>query len=318
MFWFLITILSYFFSALAALGDKYLLKGPIPNPKVYAFYVGGLGVLAVFLIPLVDFLVPSSLDLILSLWAGAIYVWALFGFFSGLKHFEASRVVPAIGGFLPLFTFGLTYLFSGGKEVLSTNEVLAFILLISGGILVVSERDKSTLGKDAGLLLSKVKALIISKSLRISVVTAFLFSLAFVLSKFVYESQTFWSGFIWMRIGGFLACLFFLFSKEVRREFSKGQVGFKPKTGIIFFSNQAVGGGAFLLQNWAIALVPLRLLAFVNALEGTKYVFLLIFTVFLSLKFPKILKERISKKILSQKLFAILLIGLGLILLASR
>jgi len=51
-------------------------------------------------------------------------------------------------------------------------------------------------------------------------------------------------------------------------------------------------------------------------LEGTKYVFLLIFTILLSLKLPQILKEEISRKILFQKIIAILLIGLGLSLIA--
>ena len=85
---------------------------------------------------------------------------------------------------------------------------------------------------------------------------------------------------------------------------------------LIFLFNQGIGAGAFILQNWAIALVPLGFLAFINALEGTKYLFLLIFTILLALKFPKILKEEISKKILFQKIIAILLIGGGLVLLA--
>jgi len=42
----------------------------------------------------------------------------------------------------------------------------------------------------------------------------------------------------------------------------------------------------------------------------------LIFAVLLSLKFPKILKEEVSREILLQKIVAILLIGGGLTLLA--
>jgi hypothetical protein len=45
---------------------------------------------------------------------------------------------------------------------------------------------------------------------------------------------------------------------------------------------------------------------------------LLIFAVFLSFKFPHILKEEFSGKILFQKIFAILLIGVGLALLAIK
>ena len=69
-------------------------------------------------------------------------------------------------------------------------------------------------------------------------------------------------------------------------------------------------------QNWAIFLAPLAFLAIINALQGVQYVFLLIFAVLLSLKFPQILKEEISREIIFQKVVAILLIGGGLVILA--
>jgi hypothetical protein len=92
----------------------------------------------------------------------------------------------------------------------------------------------------------------------------------------------------------------------------------KPKTIGIFLSNQTIGAIAFILYNFAVALVPFNFLAFVNALEGTKYLFLLIFAIFLSLRFPQILKEEISKKALIQKIVAIFLIGVGLAILAFK
>jgi len=299
MLWLLVTISAYFLFAIVALGDKYLLAGP-PNPKSYSFYVGTLGILILVLIPFVDFSVPSLPQIFLCLLAGSIYILALFGLYAALENFEASRVVPAIGGLLPLFTFGLVYLASGGKEVLSGWEILAFILLLTGSVFITFKKGK----------------LITSKSLQVSAASALLFALAFVLTKYVYLAQPFWSGFIWMRIGGFLIALCFLFTKEVKREIFERKFTFQKKTGTFFLFNQAIGAGAFILQNWAIALVPLGFLAFINALEGTKYVFLLIFAILISLKFPKVLKEEISRKILFQKILAILLIGSGLALLA--
>lgn len=299
MSWLLVTISAYFLFGAVALVDKYLLKGSIPSPKIYTFYIGVLSISALIFVPF-GFLVPGPLEIITSLLAGGIFIFASFGFFNALKLFEASRVVPAIGGILPLFTLGLTYFFFRGEGILGFSEILAFLLLISGSVLIAFKKGQSS----------------ILKSFQIVIPTAFLFSLAFVLSKFVYLSQPFWSGFIWIRIGSFLFALFLLFSKEVREELFKKQVSFKPKTSAIFLSNKAVGGLASLLQNWAIALVPLGFLAFINALEGLKYVFLLIFTILISLKFPKILKEEISRKILFQKIAAILLISAGLIVFA--
>jgi len=298
MLWLVVAISAYFLFALVALGDKYLLAGP-PNPKSYSFYVGTLGILVLVLVPFVGFSIPEISQVFLSLLTGVVFILALFGLYTALENFEVSRIVPAIGGLLPLFTFGLVYLFSSGEGILSSWKILAFILLLAGSVLIAFEKGKS----------------ITSKSLQISALTALLFAIAFVLTKFVYLSQPFWSGFIWMRIGGFLAAICFIFTKEVKREIFERKFTFQKKTGTVFLFNQGIGAGAFILQNWAIALVPLGFLAFINALEGTKYLFLLIFTILLALKFPKILKEEISRKILFQKILAILLIGGGLVLL---
>ena len=301
MLWLIVIVSAYFLFSINALGDKYLLSGP-PNPKSYSFYVGTLGILAIFLIPFVGFSIPDTPQILLSLLAGSIFIFALFYLYTGLENFEASRIVPAIGGLLPLFTFGLVYLFSSEEEILNSGELIAFILLILGSVFIIFEKQK----------------IISFKSLKISAITAFLFALSFVLAKFIYLAQPFWSGFIWMRIGGFFTAICFLFTKEVKREIFERKPTFQKKTGVIFILNQSVGGGAFILQNWAIALVPVAFLPFINALEGTKYIFLLILVTLFSLKFPQILREKISKEILFQKIIAISLIIIGLTLLAFK
>jgi Flp pilus assembly protein TadB len=100
-----------------------------------------------------------------------------------------------------------------------------------------------------------------------------------------------------MRIGGFLmAACFFFFAKEIKEEIFKKKVSFKRKTALIFVSNQAAGGGANILQNWAIALAPLVYVAVINALQGVQYAFLLILTVLLSLTRPLWAKRAGFKK----------------------
>ncbi|MDP2864268.1 MAG: hypothetical protein Q8N73_01245 [bacterium] len=303
MSWLSVAILAYLIFAVVSLIDKYLLAGPIPDPKVYTFYIGALGVLVLFLAPFVGFSVPQPSQIILSLLAGAIFIYGLFWLYKALRDFEISRVVPAIGGILPLFTLGLVYIFSAGKETLGYFEFFAFILLILGSILITHERSKK----------------ISFKSLQISAIAAFFLALSFVLTKYVYLVQPFWSGFIWIRIGGFLmAIFFFLLFKEIREEIFKKKVSFKKRTIGVFLSNQAMGAGASILQNWAIFLAPLAYVSIINALQGINYAFLLVFIIFLSLKFPQILKEEISKKILFQKIIAILLIVAGLAFLAFK
>lgn len=299
MLWLIIVVLAYFLFAVVALGDKYLLAGP-PNPKTYVFYVGVLGSLSLILIPFINFYLPPYYQILISFLAGAVFIFALLGLYEGLEHFEASRIIPAIGGLLPLFIFVLTYLFSRGEETLNFKGFSAFVFLVLGSIFITKSPYKK----------------ISFKSFKISLITAFLFAIFLVLSKYVYLSQPFWNGFIWIRIGAAVTALFFIFTKDARKEIFERKFSFSKKTGILFISNQTLGVGAFILQHWAIALAGLAYLAIIGALQGVQYVFLFILTILLSLKFPKILKEEISKKILFQKIVSILLIGLGLVILA--
>ncbi len=299
--WIFYSITAYLVLAVVTLVDKYLLTNGIPQPRIYAFYVGVLGIIAIVLIPFVGFYIPNTALILLSLSAGAIYIYAIYWLYKTLKQFEASRVVPAIGALTPLFSFSLVYLLSEGQETLSLSKLFAFFLLIIGGVLITI----------------KWKKRITAASLKFSVLTALLFSIFFVSAKYVYLQQPFWNGFIWMRMGGFLLALSFLFTSPLVRKKILQQKEYPAKeTGLIFLSNQVAGAGASTLQQWAVFLAPLSCVSIINAFEGTKYAFLFIITIFLSSRFPHIIKEELSKKTIVQKLVAILLISLGLTILA--
>ena len=300
MLWLIVAIAAYLILAVVFLVDKYLLVGPIPNPKVYSFYIGVLGVAVLLLVPFIDFYILEPFQLLLAFISGASFIWGIFWFFKGLKQFQSSRIVPAVGGISPIFTFLLVYLFSGGKETLQIWGTLAFLLLVFGSVLITYEKAK-------GISL---------KSLRISTIAAFFFAVSFVFAKYVYLENPFLLGLVWIKLGGVLMALIFLFNRRLKRELFKRKKGLQKKTAAIFLSSQAAGAGAGILQNWAIALAPLAYIAFVNALQGVQYVFLVILAVLLSLKFPQLLKEQISREVILQKIVAILLIGAGLALLA--
>jgi drug/metabolite transporter (DMT)-like permease len=305
MTWLIVTILAYLILAVVFLVDKYLLVGPIPDPKVYAFYVGILGAAVLLLVPFLNFYLPSLSDAALSFVSGASSILAIFWFFKGLKLFEPSRIVPAVGGILPIFTFFIIFIISGGKETLGFFGFLAFVFLVLGTFLITFEKAKR----------------ISLESLKISIVAAFFFAVSFVSAKYVYLSHPFLVSLVWIKVGGALADLLFILNEQMRKGLFKEKISFEKKTAAIFLSGQAAGAGANILQNWAVALAPLAFVAVINALQGVQYVFLLIFTVFISLVCPLWagrvgLKEGVSKGVVFQKISAIFLIGLGLALLA--
>lgn len=300
--WALVAISSYFIFAAASFVDKYLLAGPMPHHRVYAFYIGILGGLALALIPFTDFYILEIKYILFSFIAGASFILGILWFFKGLKLYEPSRILPAVGGISPVFTILLIYIFSGGKEALKFSEIISFALIVFGSILITYEGTKKISGR----------------SLAISAISAFFFAVFFIFSKYVYAAYPFLLGLIWVKISGAAAALIFLASSSFRNELFKQKVGLQKKTAVIFFSSQAAGAFAGIMQNFAIALAPLIYVAFINALQGVQYVFLLIAAIFLSLKFPHILKEEISGRILFQKIAAILIISLGLAILAIK
>lgn len=298
MLWLIIILSSYFLLAAVHLVDKHILQERITDSKIYAFYVGISGIFVLALVPFGFLTVPKTADLILALLAGVFNTLAVFALFVGLKRFETSRIIPAVGAFLPLFTFGFIAAWDG--KGLAPSDILVFCLLLIGAFLITWEKKKA----------------FSLKSLQISILTAGLFAVYFVLIKFVYLGQPFISGLIWTKIGAVLISLCFLGFKEVRADILHRPKIAQKNNWVVVLPNQTIGGFAVILQNWAVALAPLAYLGVINALEGVKYVFLLIFAVLISKKFPQILKEEVSREVIFQKIVAILFVGAGLVILA--
>lgn len=293
--WQLVAISAYTLLAVVALVDKILLTGPVRNPAVYTFYTTTLALAVLVLIPL-GFNWPGVGQLVLALLAGFTFALALLLYYQAAKRQEISRVIPAIAGFLPVFTLFNSFLFLGDR--LNINQLAAFALLVVGGVVITIERG--------------MKSPLNIKNLRWVIAAAFTFSIAFVLTKAVFNAQPFWSGFIWMRLGGFLFALLLLAFSQVRHALKENITTMRRPSSFLFVANQGIAATAFILQNYAILLGPVAL---INALESFRHVFLLILTVIFSKFYATILKERIFIKVLAQKLIAISLIALGLILL---
>src|SRR3989344_7876668 len=274
--WIGVALGGYFLYALVALLDKYLLSGPLPSPKTYAFYVGMLGGGAAALLALFGLvIIPETSILVVGLLAGVMRTLFLFALFHALRLFEASRIIPALGAVMPIFLLLFVFLV-GDTTVFLPKNFLAFLLLLVGTVGI-------TFVKDSRVTLRSIMA---------ASLAAFLGAASFFLSKFVYDdpTQTFISGLAWLLAGTFLAALIFLASREVRKEISRIFSRRKKPTRVVakkfplllFAGNQATAAGAGLLQNLAVALVPLGMLSFVSAIGGVQYLFLFVFALFLS------------------------------------
>ncbi len=291
MNWLLIAITAYLIYAVVFIIDKFLLSQTKLEPSVYAFYIGILsGLAALILIPF-DFNIISIEQTVISFIAGILFVLAVLFFYKSIQIGEVSRIAPIIGGAVPIFTLILTYLFLG--ERLTANQLIAFSLLVLGGVIMLWPRKK------IGTV----------QRLPLAILSALLFAGSFVLTKFIYNNQSFINGFVWIRIGGILGAGFLLFWPNTRKIIFQVSKSIKLKTVELAVFNKCLSALAFILLNYAIYLGSVAL---INALQGVQYVFLLIIALFLSKKFPEIIREQISQEVVIKKILAILFISIGL------
>lgn len=303
--WILLALIAHAGNGVVFIVDKGLLgsESGAGDPKRLAFYSGLLSALAIVLVAL-DFAPPNGFVVLWSLIAGALFVAALWLFFTALDSDEASRVVPITGSAVPLFTLLFAVLFL--HEVLTGRGVLGVVLLILGGA-VLSMRAGQTRG-------------VRPRTLAAAIFAGAAFAAYFAVVKFLYDSfDPFWSAFGYSRLGVGVAALLVLgpiiwFSprqKRVNRNQTKQRKQTMRYIIGAFFGSKVLGTAMFILQNYAIDLGSVTV---VNALQGTQYAFVLLLAAVMSRKLPKLFKEELHRVALMQKILGIGLISLGLIL----
>ncbi len=297
MLWILVITLAYFCFALASLGDRIILSGH-SRPNSYTFFVGILSAAVILLIPFVGISVPQGILWLWIILAALFNILGIYTMFSALNVFDVSKIIPTIGALQPIFVVIFSFLILG-EDAMESRQIFAFIILLLGSVLISIEKNYR----------------VTRRSLKLSFFAALFFSLEMIFAKIVYLDLAFWDGFIWMKIFGLVFVMSFLFNKTFRRDIFKVDQKLDKKNSIIFFLGQGFGGLANILQGWAISLVPLAYLGIMNAMKGLQYVFLFIFALIISAAFPKLLNEKTSKTIIIQRIIAIILIIIGLLVL---
>lgn len=307
MSWILVALIGYFFNAVAAVLDKYLLSGPIKTPAAYAFFVSLFSLFTVFFIPFGFQMTEASVTFIFFL-SGGLFLYGLVAMYTAVQEQAISRVAPLVGTTVSLVAFGVALLVPGtlAEATFSFLHIVALLLLIGGGLLISFD-------------------LPLRKREHISpyvFIAGMLMGASLLLLKYGYEhGQTgFISGLVLSRGGMFLAGLTLLLVPKFRHQiFGGARETTVPSrknvhTGVFFVVNKVCAGLATFLIVYATSIGPV---SFVQALSGMQYVFLLLLALPLSLYLPRVFGERLSFWDWFQKVCAIILIGLGLWLLAT-
>ncbi len=293
--WFYIAIGGYLLIAATGVMDKFLVSKVVREPIVYAFMTAVTGPFSLLLAPFGMQWLDNPWQYIAAGLSGVAFIASIYFLFSAIGKISVSRVVPIQGGLIPLFTLIFAYFLLG--ERLELNQNIAVLFLVAGSVMI-SFQKKGGDWRAFGITDSALSALFMS--------------LSSVLTKFTFDSSNFVSGMVWTRLSFALVALGILLFKQNREVIFHAPKQAGAKNVALYYSARATGTVGGFLQNYAVSLGSVSL---VNALQGVQFIFLLILTSFLSLYYPRVLKEKITANIIALKITAIILITCGLVLL---
>lgn len=301
LFWIIITIIAHLLNAIVFIIDKHLVSKTVMKPIAYAFYSGIFQVAYLALLPFGFGFSENKYLAILGIFIGALFTFTLVIFYKAMQAAESTRVIPIVGGLIPIFTFFLAYFLLG--ERLGMAQIVSFILFILGGFLLSA---KFSNGKTT-----------IIKGLFLSALAAFLFAVYYVLMKLLFLQSSFLDSFIAIQLGGFLGALILALSSRNRKAiFSPASAtsAMKKETFYLFVPDKIFAAAAAILIYYAVSLEEASV-TIINSLQAVQYAFLLVLAVVLSKKFPSFYREQVGEKVVIQKAIAIFLIGAGLFIL---
>lgn len=305
MSWLVIAAVAYLLIALEVILDKFLLSSRrVSHPSVYAFYSGILSLFAFAFFPFGFHGVGVS-QLFLSLFSGAVFVYGILALFFAIRESEASRVTPVVGAVIPAVAYFLSIFFL--KEQLEMLEIYGVLALILGGIGISFNIDR----KDKKIFFS---------GLKYSVLAGMLLAVAFTCFKSLYESDNFINVYIWTRFGVMLGALGLFLSPSWRKIIFNSISNFKnpsgenKRSGLLFVFTKSLGGTGSILKEYATSIGSVTI---VSALISLEYVFIFIMGIFLTFWLPEIFSEKRDSRNIAQKLLAVAVITIGVILVSG-
>ncbi|MBI2196813.1 hypothetical protein HYU45_04370 [Candidatus Daviesbacteria bacterium] len=289
------TITAYLFNAIAVLANKFLLQKTIPDPLVYVFYISIVSLLAILVLPFTN--TPTLSTFYLASVSTVLWTLGAYFMFKALKLGNVSRVIPIIGTLIPL----ILLVFATETHAISTTQTWAVWLLIAGIVFI-------TITDWAGKLSIR--------EIMFEVLSGGFFAISYIVLREAYLNSDFFSVIVWSRLILLPLCIFMLVIPALRKKIftSNGlRINFFSKAGLVFLGGQISGASSEFLLLFSISLANPAL---VNSLQGVQYVFLLLFAIFLSKKYPQIFEEKYTPVVMLSKLAGIGLLGIGLYLLA--
>ncbi len=296
MTWILLSIGAFFVWAVGNILGKIIITKIAKHPLVYLVIFNVImGIITLLILPFKGIYLPETKILIYSIISGIIYVFAVMPYMYAIKNEEVSRVVP-LWQFIPLFTLILATIFL--NETLSFYSYIAFILLVTGGLLISAKKLKGLFS--------------LRHAFYLMLGSSFLFAAMDIINKYVFSNSEYFNSFIIMRLTAFVVALTLLFYKDTFIEFKNTISQLTVKKTSVLLTSEILDYVGMVLYSLALSIGPVII---ISSMHGFQPLFVLIFAIIVSIFAPHHLKEQIDKNTILLKILAIVLMGLGVYLL---
>lgn len=281
--------------------DKFLLSKYDVNSTIITLYSGFFAFFASILILLFTGFSHDDIKTILILLASGFFgVFYLFSYLKALTYDEGSRV-GSLFQFVPVLVLFLSFIFLGEK--LQIKQYLGSLIIIIAGFSLSLQKA------EVGLL--KIK---INKAFWYMLLSCTLSALVYVSFKLGVKQVGFWGTLPYEGLGSGLATLCILGYRDNLKLLRNTRKSFKPKALLYMTLVEFEYRISRYILFFALTLIPASI---ASILMGFQSLFLFIIGLVLSLKFPHLVKEVVTKRTIGLKIIATacFLIGLYLILL---
>ncbi len=300
MEWLPFALVAYFVWSFSNLFSKIIISQYVGSITVNLILFGIWNLLPLVLIPFKGLSIPEFEILALAIGSGILYLCILIPYFKALAIEEASRVVP-LWRFTPLFILLFSSEMTG--ETLDVYQFAAFLLLVLGGFLVSVKRLTDLFRP--------------SKAFYLMIGASFLSALYSSIAKLIYLRLPYYESFTLMRLGVAISVLALLMLPHNRRELRATVASMQPRIKQLVILNGILEFVGLIFYNFAVSRAPVAL---VSASAGIQAIFVLIFSILLSMRFPQLIHEDMSRSALVQKgvAIALIMVGTGIISLHAQ
>lgn len=308
MAWILLATAGQFLNALVAFLDKYIVSDDkaLPRPFVYAFYsclltgfwvviyiAGYIPGLASIGVPHLENVSSPSIEVVAMAFLSAYtFFMALVSMYSALQKAEAVNVLPVIGAVSALASFAMSVLF---LDTVATPNFMWGVLVLSLGTLLVAQT------------LPKIDTIVHVFH------SGLFFALHYIAMKGLFLTTNFDDGFFWSRVGFVMFALSLLLVPAYYGKIIEQTSSTSKRAGVIIIITKVLAGvSAFMLlkaTDWGDVAV-------VQALDGVKFVFILLIGFFFGALLPNSAVEHVTRPSeVMRRLLYVLVIVVGYFIL---